>query len=1322
MKSLLEKANLRKDNTQVISSKKLLSVLQKLEAPKTSTICSGELYIEERVPNLLKLSRDCLRCGENVLEKDGNSYIAAICLRAVVLTLSISRDENEQSLRKSEETTLKLLHHVILKGSSYKTVIHAFYSLGILLRRDSFFSGKTQADFDWFPVPSNTFTTSNKTSTSTKITHDQVCQMVTSSIISYISIVTKHIASSKKDKSEKKCEHYSPFTSPETILDLIQHVLIQWLKKAHDFANKEKHKAQHSGDLIKRIYKACWNFSITIDNTEGERSLDYNLNLRETILKILLLSRTQIETACNIAWKSCALYAQAQQGHSSRKKLEKYHDRVGPLIDDGILEVKLLSEEVQISYIEYCAWRALQTKPKLLHNSCDDENDDYNDKENISILSSDKAGRKNNKNDKNDSLRHNVPPCYTYVLSYRSNKKESSENIQASESILNTIFQIRCIQENINTSYYMPQTTVPKQKGKKLSKTVEQKLALRLWRLVSNLKLNSFVRSNILSSSSCPTTHDVISEEIAILYELVIIPLLSACCGFTDDSNVSLEDVKERLILDYGTTSKSSTPTSPHSNKDNQKYYNVLLSSILTGSTLFDRISNFKEADTLLLKAYAAFVCPASFSLNQDNNIQMISSTCLEISKRRINSSSSQQQQQKKTIIGMSSALTPLLLYCHLLSQQIKFCSDTKKRKFMYAQLSTCYSHIATIVSSKKKVLVVCVAYALSLCYHILSSSSEEDLGKDQHDIIMFTMQILVTGGGSEGNTNKRKNNSSAYSYVHRLIKSLELLSQQEQDDETEHTDSNSNDCDILEHSFLYHLSNKISSSQKLSLSTLLITIFQADPISIKSYGTIVKMLRDEIIPNLLLTQQETEGMGEMKRIVKLAISCAQKVVYEKDDQEKSMVEASIYTTAADTLSFFVKGGEDIALKYVQKARQILLSEEERKESMEEASLSSCVSLARSIALDILYLRLIEEKGEGEGSYNNLLLQMLCKCFKFCKLYKESNIENSTTCCSMIPSLIKLAKNETIIPCLREFLFPFFYKLGFIIPCAITSNLLEELTRRGQVGGSQTGQILVEGQLYSLAQKAQSRQKIFLQGNDIDLLEHHIDSLYIQVQVKPPNDLSLSLQELNQISHSLEEEEEKKHDNKDWLLSTCYLALCEGYHKCGSIWDSLQYAKNIPRICKTVLKKKKPQKRNSAEKWLIRMSFSLNLIGNLYHRLGDRKRSYEYCQAAIQALKQSLDTTCTCANSRIMEYRRSFTRIKSLYFLEGEDKDTAMSKNVNENERDNNLMIQDFDLCDFSFSGIEHDDCDVRLALSYHEKLNYLQDLIYRKYIHHGIL
>jgi len=449
--------------------------------------------------------------------------------------------------------------------------------------------------------------------------------------------------------------------------------------------------------------------------------------------------------------------------------------------------------------------------------------------------------------------------------------------------------------------------------------------------------------------------------------------------------------------------------------------------------------------------------------------------------------------------------------------------------------------------------------------------------------------------------------------------------------------------------------------------------------------------------------------MGEMKRIVKLAISCAQKVVYEKDDQEKSMVEASIYTTAADTLSFFVKGGEDIALKYVQKARQILLSEEERKESMEEAS---CVNLARSIALDILYLRLIEEKGEGEGSYNNLFLQMLCKCFKFCKLYKESNIENSTTC-SMIPSLIKLAKNETIIPCLREFLFPFFYKLGFIIPCAITSSLLGELTRNGQVGGSQTGQILIEGQLYSLAQKALSRQKIFLQGNGIDLLEHHIDSLYIQVQVKPPNDLSSPLQELNQISHSLEEEE-KKHDNKDWLLSTCYLALCEGYHKCGAIWESLQYAKNIPKICKTVLKKKKKsQERNYAEKWLIRMSFSLNLIGNLYHRLGDRKRSYEYCQAAIQALKQSLDTS-TCANRRIMEYRRSFIRIKSLYFLEGEDKDTTMIKDVNENEKENDLMIQDFDLCDFSFSGIEHDDCDVRLALSYHEKLNYLQDLIYR--------
>ena len=604
---------------------------------------------------------------------------------------------------------------------------------------------------------------------------------------------------------------------------------------------KAREKAEHINinsiyAQISQIYKYLWSMATQLDKilSTSNPKLDFlemSLNIRaDAIIFLLLFSTSQphklfksdsqinfivaknMEMVCTSAWKACAYYEQTKRQHQQQKQrlrstttkksfvknenneildvLSRYHSKVGRTIDLSFIKLYAnpkwnIENTIKHSYIEYCAWRALQTSPIERFQERDVNQHSLQDKENNIRAKHFKQFNKgcfttfyskntncpfsfsnhpfvqnrqieecvNEGNDTNDFDTNLLQATLFVIFVYRSIQHqwhEEQSNCKTFKSNINLEVEqeidaaLQCFQ-----AHYTSFQSYSIQRGD--SATTNQ-IILQCWKMLSHLKINSLANELIrhvdhqFSNSIPPNstkekgatsrTTFIIMTVIAKILNICVNPILSFVINYknriSSDPEISQDDHKHNNNTDR---------------RERKKFQSIAISTYLVTATLLERISermeqfknissfmssDFSKSSLVVEKVNLTLKNAYHIAIQADENeslIELATHTMKGLGRRR-----SERKQY-------AHALMPYIISCQLLT-------NTPSDK-SFEQLSFLYAHIAFLLQQIELYDESLIAYLLFINYKLYASNSEfaSTAGIRANQI------LLCTGAGLSGST-----------------------------------------------------------------------------------------------------------------------------------------------------------------------------------------------------------------------------------------------------------------------------------------------------------------------------------------------------------------------------------------------------------------------------------------------------------------------------------------------------------------------------------------------------------------------------------------
>jgi hypothetical protein len=229
------------------------------------------------------------------------------------------------------------------------------------------------------PIPAKKKAQVNKNSTDA----DQICTMCITAILSMARIVSQLVRNDANCQENRGLCHlpFSPINDPIDFLRyIVLDVTVPWIAcTVKIFCVGNKVEPRHQNSILSNCKKAHRVLVDTADmireNVEGclelQKCAVFALLLNQNVAPSMLVPDASSEHsvfagACTFAWKVAEsalakLVRNDTNRRSSPSLLWAFHDPVGTLLDSFMKE----SESYPFSYIEYCAYRALHTRPKV---------------------------------------------------------------------------------------------------------------------------------------------------------------------------------------------------------------------------------------------------------------------------------------------------------------------------------------------------------------------------------------------------------------------------------------------------------------------------------------------------------------------------------------------------------------------------------------------------------------------------------------------------------------------------------------------------------------------------------------------------------------------------------------------------------------------------------------------------------------------------------------------------------------------------------------------------------------------------------------------
>jgi len=378
---------------------------------------TSSLLLEEHAPDLLTTCRTLVKDAtetKSSTEKLEILYVAIHGLRALCQILTDT---------KKVDATMRILYHAVTTASDVCTkskdlpvcadatlqCLGAFQALGSLLNgykvqvedSDTIVTFKwktTRTSADLFPLPS--LSASSKASGGS-MTVKQVYKIAMQATLSVanalahmytIQIRKNGKVSSISDFGSYTCDILQQTTQPsyKVILRMAQEVIIPWTCFFSSSTLATKENIEDSLTYAKRIFRLLFDMASQIDKCVSQSSSrkdtlspSDSLRLRKHAILAHLLSSKEVklsrkaqttvkehhwEAACTYACKASVAYRQ----HLSKDKcvahddyLDHFHKEVGRVLD-------AFAAEYSLSYVEYCAYRALHSSCKVAeHGACE---------------------------------------------------------------------------------------------------------------------------------------------------------------------------------------------------------------------------------------------------------------------------------------------------------------------------------------------------------------------------------------------------------------------------------------------------------------------------------------------------------------------------------------------------------------------------------------------------------------------------------------------------------------------------------------------------------------------------------------------------------------------------------------------------------------------------------------------------------------------------------------------------------------------------------------------------------------------------------------
>jgi len=965
------------------------------------------------------------------------------------------------------------------------------------------------------------------TRAATSLSETQICKIVLDTLSSLVCILAtytpKFLNSVTIDSlTVPIIAEYQPtklfkYTSLSSLHQIIHKIAIPWIQVSLEHSLKDPKDTSQIPTInahIKRLYKYLWNMATAIEklpiqssNKEKRDPFTMSLNVRKDAICLLLASfsgdRTDagigqvtiisknFEMACTSGWKACVFYSQTQQQNQNsnhNNTLSTYHEQLGSILDQCMRllytskNFNIVERIAQNSYIEYCAWRALQTSPKsksAAHQylSFTDDKENLGNKINPSLLihSNDKIERNskcpspllkypfvhryggglcpNNKvvaGSKSDIHAHLFQATLAIVFLHRNLQFEyDQKQLQSSPCNLRAFYELEQSSHSVLQTFTSTLDSLNIQLKSKMSQTSIKNEVMQCWKIISQLKLNTFANKLIrcfhvgeLGKQDNDEMKSGIEGKIRHITAIITIRCLDTCV-IPILSILTWPSELPRMTVEQIFT--QSEEKNIDENEEMKKFRNIAMSSHLVCATLLHRIcqNNFFEekstrhsilnhthgeiVETINKKLRKVF-CIAMEAELDDKMIQAFINSCRMISKERI---------ERK---HYSECLDPLILSCYALTEISNFIS--------HSNLSFSYANIASILQKSHCVHESIISLALSTRYKIHESNSNI-----KTNFLAETSKLLM------GISNVP--NESFGSSIEHLIK-LYLNTWKSNVQETnpmdispEHGCELKKDSDIICNSHIGQILQKVQKDsfeenfKLFSLSSLinatlcesgiLTPVFCSEE-KIEILRTCLHLLGKEICTitkekwfNMIETQDKSSKCkalsllsdltNELESIVKMAVSAVKELRTPSNNTEyiecdwscigNAEIEASVYVVVSKTLETYlyrVNGHEKLldgalhnhllhlAYSYAERSHDLMDFTKNKILRHEVSTFKKAIYFVKSASLEILLIDLEVEKSVTKSREKTSLLKIFTLCIRaFELLSSRNNFEKEST-------------------------------------------------------------------------------------------------------------------------------------------------------------------------------------------------------------------------------------------------------------------------------------------------------------------------------------